>query len=199
MGLAARLAHEARKRPGVAVANLAALKVGGSRRHGHELAADRENANDRATVDIDLTGAGGGQHAQSIGVHERPRRKRDLASLELFAGKAHEVARLHGSGERHARAGLALPAHNIDELEFLHGVGTLGYGGARHEAHRLAGLENIVKSRSRADVAHDVHFDTGRLACAFKVTRPDGVAVHRGIVERCDVDVAHDIVRKNAA
>ena len=105
---------------------------------------------------------------------------------------------VHAAGER-AGAGGRSRERLVRLLERHDGVGALGDRGARHDAHRGAGLNCAVEDVAGGHLADHAQLARRCLGRARRVRRAHGVAVHRGVVERWDVEAGGDVLSQHLA
>ncbi len=106
----------------------------------------------------------------------------------------------HGGrrGERHDGAWAPVAFHHVDDLVLHHGVGVVGQLGTRHDAHALACGDGARVHAARADLRDDGQLHRILLSRALDIRRMEGEAVHGRVSERRDVDVAAQILRRDA-
>ena len=85
-------------------------------------------------------------------------------------------------------------------LDHHDAVGAIGHRGAGHDARRLTGTDDDAGDViARADVSDHVECDGCLGSSAREIGGAHGEAVHRGVVERRDVDVTASISGEHAA
>ena len=119
----------------------------------------------------------------------------------FLAAAADVLAETRLELEGDPRPGAAVAAvERVRALNHDDAVGTLGHRGACHDASGLTGCHDDAGDVvARADVGDDVQRDGRVGACAGEIGGAHGKAVHRGVVERRDVDVAASVGCEHAA
>ena len=115
-----------------------------------------------------------------------------LARTRLFAGLADIVAQLGGVREAHAAACLAVAFDGVHDFILDHGIRIPGKRCAGHDAHALAVRDGAFVGGAGRHVGDHVELDGRFGACRGHVFPAHGEAVHRGMRERADVDIACD-------
>ena len=121
-----------------------------------------------------------------------------FASLGLFPSRADVVA--HGSRFREGNAASLAPIalHDAYDLVFHNGIGGVGKRCAGHDAHALSVADLSLVEASRRNLRNHVELNRRIGSCACKLRGPHGEAVHGRMIERCYVDVAGQILCRNA-
>lgn len=87
----------------------------------------------------------------------------------------------------------------VRELIRHDGVGTVRRGRARHNADAFALAHGGARQLPGLHLPDDFQRDRRRLRRALRVHRPDGVAVHRGVGQRRNVERRMDVLRERQA
>ena len=88
-------------------------------------------------------------------IQEAARLEDQGTRLEGLTLDAHVRAQLRGDANLHGSGGLSNPGRVVRVLNLDDCVRALGEGSARHDTHRLTGLEAVLARIARRDVSHD--------------------------------------------
>ena len=92
---------------------------------------------------------------QRSSIQETARLEDQGTRLEGLTLDAHVRAQLRGDANLHGSGGLSNPGRVVRVLNFDDRVRALGEGSARHDTHRLTGLEAVLARITRRDVSCD--------------------------------------------
>ena len=174
----ARLLHEATQQDAIRIGNLAALEGLArllqlrARRHHDDAGARQDRQRPMPHRDC---------RRQGRPIQEAARREDRGTRLEGLARDTHIRAELRGDADLDRVGGLRDAGRMVRVLDLDDRVRALGEGSARHDAHRLAGLKEVLASVARRNVAHNRQRPR---AIARQVLAAQREAIHRGIRER---------------
>ena len=148
----ARVLHEATQQNAVRVGDLAAFQCLACT---PELRSRRHHEDTWARQDRKGPVAHRNRGRQRSPIQEAARLEDQGTCLEGLTLDAHVRAQLRGDANLHGSGGLSNPGRVVRVLNLDDRVRALGEGSARHDTHRLTGLEAVLARIARRDVSHD--------------------------------------------
>ena len=182
------LSHQRR---GVGIANLTARRY---LARCDQFRAQRDDAHTWGSVHLHARVSGTCQQAGARRSHNLASTHHDVAGMGLLGGRANVLPHLGWRREPHTRALVAVTVEHIDDLVLHHGIGTLGYRRARHDADRLARADCALKHMARGLVSDNVERHRRLARCLRQVRRAHGISVHSAVGKRRDVDIGHRVL-----
>ena len=144
--------HQAAQQDAVRVGDLAAFQ---GLARAPEFRSRRHHEDAGARQDREGPVAHRNRGRQRSPIQEAARLEDQGTCLEGLTLDAHVRAQLRGDANLHGSGGLSNPGRVVRVLNLDDRVRALGEGSARHDTHRLTGLEAVLARIARRDVSHD--------------------------------------------
>jgi hypothetical protein len=185
-----------RQREAVRVADLARAGLG---RDVHELVACRYDGDPGPPVDVDLRSAHRGHQPDGRRADDLARAQDHVAEPHVLAAAPHVLTLRDRALDGGRAAGASVEFELLGDLDHDDRIGALGHRRAGHDARRLAGPHCDGRVDARRDVLDHAEDRRRSLGGTRHVLGSHRVPVHRGVVERRDVDVGDDVRGQHAA